>query len=78
MNSIHAAKVRIIKATVSMFVGLNTVASSGNWAFRAAPLLCSHDTVYGFLCSKTVKLVKGRTIPAPEWYSQSPETAHPM
>ena len=43
MNSIHAAKVRIIKATVSMFVGLNTVASSGNWAFRAASLLCSHD-----------------------------------
>ena len=60
MNSIHAAKVRIIKATVSMFVGLNTVASSGHWVFHTSSL-CA-PTISDFLCSRTVKLVKGRTV----------------
>ena len=42
MSSIHAAKVRIIPATVSIIVELNTVTLSGHWVFRAALALCSH------------------------------------
>ena len=43
MNSTHAAKDRIIIATVSIIVGQNTATSSGHWVFSAALALCFYD-----------------------------------
>lgn len=59
MNSIHAAKDRIIIATVSIIVGPpgRMQPHRAVTGFLVLPSLCASMT-YGFLCSRTVKLVK--------------------